>query len=109
MSRQATPTPTACVTMATTVCSVFVDVSEREQKEGNYRRLIEEKRIEKDMAQYNEWMKRGGNYLHWFVCLFACMHMFVCLFVCMHLFVCLFVCSAELQDPSDTGSIDRCE
>ena len=42
-------------------CSVFVDVSEREQKEGNHRRLIEEKRIEKDMMQYNEWMRKGGE------------------------------------------------
>ena len=43
---------------------MFVDVSEKEQKTGNSRRLIEKKRIDKDMAQYTDWIKRGAELQH---------------------------------------------
>ena len=43
------------------LCSVFLDVSEHEEKYGNSRHLREKKRIESDIHNYNEWIKRGGK------------------------------------------------
>ncbi len=43
------------------MCSVFVDVSEREQNTGHSRRLIEKQRIDNDLGNYNDWLRKGGE------------------------------------------------
>ena len=49
------------ITMEFCVCSVFVDVSEREQNTGHSRRLIEKQRIDNDLGNYNDWLRKGGE------------------------------------------------
>ncbi len=41
--------------------SVFIGVSDREELRGNIRRNKLKKRIENDLINYNDWMKKGGT------------------------------------------------
>ena len=43
--------------------SVFIGVSDREELKGNSRRNKAKKRIENDLNDYNEWMKKGGMHI----------------------------------------------
>ena len=43
------------------VCSVFIGVSDREERHGNIRKLKEKKRNDDDLANYKEWLKRASK------------------------------------------------
>ena len=46
------------------VCSVFIGVTDREESHGNIRKLKEKKRIDDDIKNYKEWLKRASTVCH---------------------------------------------
>lgn len=42
--------------------SVFIGVSDRQEEHGNIRRLKETSRINEDIKNYKDWMKKAGTF-----------------------------------------------
>ena len=50
------------VTLTPFIHSVFIGVSDRQEEHGNIRKLKETSRINEDIKNYKDWMKKAGMF-----------------------------------------------
>ena len=50
------------VTLTPFIHSVFIGVSDRQEEHGNIRKLKETSRINEDIKNYKDWMKKAGTF-----------------------------------------------
>lgn len=51
-----------CYRCSISLYSVFIGMSDRHEERGNIRRLKETSRINEDIKNYKDWMKKAGKY-----------------------------------------------
>ena len=51
-----------CYCCSIPLYSVFIGMSDRQEERGNIRRLKETSRINEDIENYKDWMKKAGKY-----------------------------------------------
>ena len=57
------------VSLTAFIHSVFIGVSDRQEEHGNIRRLKETSRINEDIKNYKDWMKKAGTCCCSMICL----------------------------------------